>query len=294
VGFLGALALCLVLRSWRWAGAAILGLVLNAVELVPHAFPVPSAVAVDPAPLSATPALQVATINLLKSNRDHAALLALVRSRDSDVIFFQEVTPAWAAVLTRLRDVYPHQFRQPPATGSFGMAVLSRVPWESAGLVPLVDTPGKSHGLEVRLSFHGQPVSLLGIHAQHPTSAEKIAHLHRMHHGIGQWAQSEEDRGRPVVVAGDFNCTPWATLFKDFVQQSGLVDTSRGRIFEATRHVWLPDRILIDHVFVSPAWSLQHREVGPDFGSDHRPVFVTLRLDPSRPVAGKARELSAN
>ncbi|WP_256199492.1 endonuclease/exonuclease/phosphatase family protein [Verrucomicrobium spinosum] len=158
---------------------------------------------------------------------------------------------------------------------------MSRGAWEKVGLHKLGESGPKKLGMVAEFDFKGQPVSLLNVHAPHPTSAAEIADRHVMHEEIRLWSVQRQQEGRAVIVAGDFNCTPWAWLYKDFLYQTHLVDTSQGRLFEATRHVWLPDRIMIDHVFVSSDWKVSGREVGPDFGSDHRPVFVSLDWDSS-------------
>ncbi|WP_081891416.1 endonuclease/exonuclease/phosphatase family protein [Verrucomicrobium sp. BvORR106] len=277
VAFALGLLLCLGLRRWKLVGLSSVGLALNVAALWPHAQP-----AAAPATVVANDStLEIATINLLRRNQNHAALEALLRERQPDVVVLQEVSPRWAEMLPRLKDLYPHQRLEYHRKGSWGLAILSRGPWHKAGLHKLGENGPKKIGMFAEFAFEGRTVSLLNVHASHPTSAGEIADRRVMHEEIRLWSLQRQQEGHAVIVAGDFNCTPWAWLYKDFLHQTQLVDTSQGRLFEATRHVWLPDRIMIDHVFVSPDWKVGGREVGPDFGSDHRPVFVSLDWDSS-------------
>ena len=82
----------------------------------------------------------------------------------------------------------------------------------------------------------------------------------------------------PIVV-GDFNVTPWSPAYTRFVQASGL---------RALREPWRLNHtwpvtgstayigINIDHTFAHPSLALVKREIGPDLGSDHMPVTVTM------------------
>ena len=94
------------------------------------------------------------------------------------------------------------------------------------------------------------------------------------------WLAGLLDEGRPMIVAGDLNLTPWSPFFREFVDRSGLRDSRRGFGVQAT---W-PSRlgmagIPMDHVLVSQDGSVIDRRVGPSFGSDHRPVIVDLAIE---------------
>jgi len=58
-----------------------------------------------------------------------------------------------------------------------------------------------------------------------------------------------------------------------------LEDTMAGRTWSPT---WLtgfaPLALRIDHVLASPGTCVVNAEVGPEIGSDHRPLRVTLRF----------------
>jgi endonuclease/exonuclease/phosphatase (EEP) superfamily protein YafD len=258
-------------KLWRWAALSFVGVLLNSMVLASHA--IPSSVH---RPASAgEPVLRLATINLLKSNTDHVSVSKLLRARLPDIVVFQEAGKTWMETLQSLKDVYPYQRLDFQQRSFYGLAILSRTPWESAEVVKL---GGKSDakGLATQFGWHGRTVSLMNIHSYHPTSAEKMVHRLLMHDALVNWSSERQEAGDAVIIAGDFNCTPWAYLFRNFLRDAGLVDSSEGCVFKATRNVWYPNRLLIDHVFVSKEWAVVRHEVGPDIGSDHRPVFVDL------------------
>jgi len=81
----------------------------------------------------------------------------------------------------------------------------------------------------------------------------------------------------PVLVAGDFNCTPWSPFFADLVAATGLSDSARGfGVWPTWNSTLLPLGISIDHVLVSDGLVTRNHRVGGDVGSDHFPVIVDL------------------
>ena len=87
----------------------------------------------------------------------------------------------------------------------------------------------------------------------------------------------------PLVV-GDFNATPWSNAFagpssRGWRRATGLAPTWP----VAWRGVM---GIPIDHVLASSAWRVGGARVGPDIGSDHRPVMARLYAEPPAADAG--------
>jgi endonuclease/exonuclease/phosphatase (EEP) superfamily protein YafD len=80
----------------------------------------------------------------------------------------------------------------------------------------------------------------------------------------------------PTIVAGDLNSTPWSVAFRDVVSRSGLRDSALGLGVHGTwnAHTWI--RIPIDHALIPPKAVVVRRAVGPDVGSDHFPLEITI------------------
>ena len=85
----------------------------------------------------------------------------------------------------------------------------------------------------------------------------------------------------PLVLIGDFNCTPWSPAFRKLVSYSGLRDSRRGLGVQPTwPSPFGPFGIPIDHALVSKDLHVIDRSVGPQVGSDHRGIVVGLALKP--------------
>jgi endonuclease/exonuclease/phosphatase (EEP) superfamily protein YafD len=86
----------------------------------------------------------------------------------------------------------------------------------------------------------------------------------------------------PTIAAGDFNFTVYSPAYARMLRESGLADAFAGRGWQPT---WMagfwPLALRIDHVLASRSLCVEHAEVGPDVGSDHRPLLVRLRMGPS-------------
>jgi len=117
---------------------------------------------------------------------------------------------------------------------------------------------------------------LMAAHPPAPIAADWSARRHAQLAAIGDLAATE---ARREIVAGDLNTTPWSHGFRQLVRLRSLRDSGVGRGVQATWNArrWVP-RIPIDDVVVSPEVRVIDRRVGPDVGSDHRPVEATLAI----------------
>ena len=78
-----------------------------------------------------------------------------------------------------------------------------------------------------------------------------------------------------LIVAGDFNSPIESNIMRDYWGDLSNAFSQRGLGFGATKYTrW--HGVRIDHILFGPAWSCRHCGVGPNIGSDHRPVFAVL------------------
>ena len=77
-----------------------------------------------------------------------------------------------------------------------------------------------------------------------------------------------------LILTGDLNSTPWSFNRQRDDRSLGL--TRRDRAV-ATWPTWSPVAFLpIDHIYAGPGWATVKVERGPNLGSDHYPLIVTL------------------
>jgi endonuclease/exonuclease/phosphatase (EEP) superfamily protein YafD len=268
-----ALALVLaVLLAWRRAAVpAVLALLIGGWHALPWLAAPLGAVASQ---ACAGPAFTVATVNVQFSNEGRGAFRAWLATQPADFLVIQEVTEAWAAEL-EAQTAYPHRHvlsREDP----YGLALLSRWPMES---VTLVDLAGDGlPSLAGIVDTGGQRIRFLGLHTHWPLTPALAAARDEALRGAAALASAAD---LPVVLLGDLNVTPDSPAFSRLLDEAGLRDVMRGRGWRPT---WLaefwPLALRIDHVLVSSGLCVEHAEVGPALGSDHRPVVARLRMQP--------------
>ena len=272
VQYAAASLLLAVLLAWRRAAVpAVLAMVLGGWHALPGFSSSPGAVASQ---ACAGPALTVATVNVQFSNERRDAFRAWLATQPADFLVIQEVTEAWAAEI-EAQTAYPHRHvlsREDP----YGLALLSRWPMES---VTLVDLAGDGlPSLAGIVDAGGQRIRFLGLHTHWPLTPALAAARDEALRGAAALASAAD---LPVVLLGDLNATPDSPAFGRLLDAAGLRDVMRGRGWRPT---WLaefwPLALRIDHVLVSSGLCVEHAEVGPALGSDHRPVVAKLRTQP--------------
>jgi endonuclease/exonuclease/phosphatase (EEP) superfamily protein YafD len=260
------LALLALRRRWRAFLALTAAGAVSAVAVAPY-LPFGMAAA---AAASGT-RIKVMTVNISFRQVSPVGLLETIRAAEPDVVVAQELTPYADTVLAELDQTFTHHFKM-PADGPYGIAVWSRLELEAAGPFALARQPA----IEARVRTAAGTFTLLGVHLNAPTSPRRAA---ARDVELALLAERSAGVAGPLVVAGDFNITPYSPLFDDWRARSGLTDTRRNRTPSASWPTGLPIfGIPIDHVAVSSEFAiLSHRRL-PDFGSDHYAVLVELAL----------------
>ena len=228
---------------------------------------------------SRTHRLTLITHNLMAGNWRYRDVYGWLAGQPADVVVLQEVSTGMVAMLRSLRNVYPHQvivggevaLGSETDWGPAGLAILSRHPvLEHEVLQP---AGGDQPGIVARLSVTGADDPW--IVALHPWDPLAPADLLARDRYLAELAKAVTRLSGPVVVAGDFNVTPYAPVFRAFLKATRTT-TFTG--FPATFPAPLgPLGIPIDHVLVSGI-SLADLKALPSIGSDHRPLKALLFL----------------
>ena len=228
---------------------------------------------------SAAPAglpVRIVSANVLAANPSPAAVPAFVRASDADLVVLVEASRRrWGKALSELAALYP--YRAPQALPERAPVVLfSRLPIVREEVVRA--PRGQRPYLLAELSVGGQPLVVVGVHPSSPSPGEPHRSRQR-NHELDHIAAIVRDADRPLIVAGDFNTTPWSPHFRDLIAAGGLRNAAGGQGYVPTWPPWFwPALIPIDHVLLKGAWAVTTIRRGPAIGSDHYPIIADLRL----------------
>ncbi|UXI69451.1 endonuclease/exonuclease/phosphatase family protein [Tahibacter amnicola] len=267
----GGLALVTALLTRRWAGSIVFGLVLLG-NLALLAAPMLRS---GTTTVSTGTRLRVLIANIHTANPAPERLLAWIAQEDPDIVGVLELSPHAAEMFRSLDTAYPTRTAL-PGTANFGIGLWSRLPESRIVERTHGDTPSVT--LELRFDEARSPARLWLSHPFPPVGATGTAWRNAV---LEDLATLVRQSAQPAILAGDLNATPWSAAFAQLESASGLrhADTGFG-----PRPTWGPPGWLrpilslpLDHVMVSHHWQATRYVVGPDIGSDHRPVVVDLR-----------------
>lgn len=220
----------------------------------------------------------IVTHNVRFDNRDPAATANILQAADADVILLQETDRIdWRARFDPAR--YP--YRTPCRDTGCSLLILSRWPIV-ASRYRIRDADGEQIGPRLvwaTIAPPGRPrfdVATLHLDWPGPAQARQRRELAQ---SIGGLAVER------LIVAGDFNLTPWAWAMRD--SDADLVPLTRmtrgvgsypARIGAGTA---LPVPLLpIDQLFAGPGWAAGGVDRLPRTGSDHYPLRIRLIARP--------------
>jgi endonuclease/exonuclease/phosphatase (EEP) superfamily protein YafD len=264
---MGLLA-ALIGRHWRTAAGLLAGSILNAWALIAASGPVQA-----PAAIIAGSEVKLLVANVHVGLTDVRPLLQLIRSESPDVIGIIELSPATAAALAELSADYPLQLNQ-PQDDPFGIGLWTRMP-----------------GAKMELSL-APPLELPVLQMTTPTPALKLWLVHPFPPLGARGSQARDQQLSALalavgpdplaLVAGDLNTSPWSAAYRQLRADTRLQDSRAGHwpwpTWYARGGISALLAVPIDHVLHGSAWRVLEWRVGPDIGSDHRPVIVTLAV----------------
>jgi endonuclease/exonuclease/phosphatase family metal-dependent hydrolase len=223
----------------------------------------------------------------IRANLDDVA--AVVAREAPDLVALQEADGAsfWSgrfdhvervANMARLPYfVHGHHVRCPLL--SYGTAIASRSkPIEPVSHTFSASPPTMSKGLVIASydwpGSEGRQIDVVSVHLDFARAAVRQSQVRQM----SGWLR---DRGRPMIVLGDFNC--------DFDDEDGslrtLADELRLEAFEpAAQQATFPatgERL--DWILISPELEFVDYRLLPDVLSDHAAVVAEMRLRERRP-----------
>lgn len=257
-------------RKWSLAGVAILTLL--SLALAPYYFPLQAAAATERS-------AQLTVLQFNAAQNPSQAIPWLEQNATAiDLVILIEATPEFQDGIARLHTHFPHQLLE-LRDGPFGIALLSRHPLSAMVKLDLAGDAFPALAAQVLAPGWTTPLHVFAIHPPPPVNSE-LAQLREQYltNLAGVAARSKKDA---LIVAGDFNATPWSPLFRRFMQASALQDSQSTQGLLST---WPAATARYTGMFGLPIDALLHsdkigiaaRGSGPYLDSDHLPVITTI------------------
>ncbi|MHA1527794.1 MAG: endonuclease/exonuclease/phosphatase family protein [Alphaproteobacteria bacterium] len=214
--------------------------------------------------------------NLHDRNPEPAALAAMLRATGADILITSETSRAVADGPGGLAATYPYRLVHSGAGEALRTAIWSKYPL-SGGELYLNNTVAPTGAAATADLGGGVTLGLIGAHFSRP-----FERLHMIQaEALGPIAAK---LGHPMIIAGDFNASPWSRVVARAAEVTGT------RILGGYRVTWkghyqtplgpLPEPLghQIDHVLLSDGIGLVSVETLDLPGSDHLALFVHLRI----------------
>jgi len=226
-------------------------------------------------------ALKFVSLNADGNNFSRDALQSLVATEAPDVVVIQE----------GVADLADPEFWGPgwqTSTGPVGLVVASQFAIQPVDVFKLSSIGGTGAAASFWLESPLGKIFLVDVHLDTPRGGLE-AIFDRNIEGLRENISRRElgsglvtgwlIRAKPpisTVIAGDFNMTPDSVLYRRYWSRYNDAFGEAGFGWGFTKHTsW--HGVRIDHVLYGDAFSCTDCRVGPDVGSDHRPVIAVLR-----------------
>lgn len=273
-----ALALnCFARHPWIWSLGVPLG--LNVALILPL-FLQPISTEILPT----EPTLRILHVNLDRDNSQFDRAFDYIQSQPADLIFLQEVTPAWFKQIESNLPQYQVVISR-PQNNSQGVAMLLPVNFSQNFklLSPqIINFPEWSERplIEATIRWKNREVKVLSLHTTRPRNAGTSNFQQREFEEVANWSRQQQKAKHPVIILGDFNNTPWSVRSRQFLREGNLIDSQRGFGLQPTWMAGLPFplQIPIDRCIYSKEIDTLHYKIGSEIGSDHLPLWVELGL----------------
>ncbi len=220
---------------------------------------------------------QVMFANVLRTNPSLADLMTWLNAENPDVLVMTEVTPGHVEEIAEAMAGFGYDYQiLEPRHHAFGMTIYSRFPIVDYRFEMLTDDTLSNGGPITLIAWIETEQGVLAVAGVHPFPPSVRASMEARNRQLDDAVYLLEDITDPLVVVGDYNATPWSPALRRFAEDLDL----HGFNVAATWPVWFGFAgVPIDHALVSNELLVGRIEVGPNIGSDHRPIVIDVLLD---------------
>ncbi|MDP3869121.1 endonuclease/exonuclease/phosphatase family protein [Phenylobacterium sp.] len=226
------------------------------------------------APAGAPNQLKLVQFNVWGRNADLAQTAQWIVDQDADIVVIEEASPA-------VRDAILLRRAYHVVCGDCQVMIFSKLkPLDSGAPASPPGLPRPPIAQGTYRNAGGQ-FTVLGAHYTWPTQGS----LQQQQGRRLAWVLDHYSKDA-MILAGDFNSTPWSFSRRREDQLFGLERRTKA-LFSwpagevSDRRIKVPFPFLpIDHVYAGKQWRTVSVKRGPALGSDHFPVIVTLARTP--------------
>jgi endonuclease/exonuclease/phosphatase (EEP) superfamily protein YafD len=220
--------------------------------------------------------IKVVELNLWSRNRDVPGTVRWLASQRADVLVLEEVVDRTVDVPQMLQTVYPYRNACDPDAPCTTF-ILSRVMPKSSGAYPAPDAGGLHSAAWATFGAGASAFAVIGDHAPWPRGKD-----HQQVQSALLASRMDAFDRASLIVAGDFNSTPWSFSLRRQDALFGLERRTRAlftfpvQTYSKYRlHTPFP-ALPIDHIYAGSDWKTVSVTRGPRLGSDHLPTIAVL------------------
>lgn len=260
----GALTLIAASLASRRLPYALLGAaaVISSLTLMLPEFLRPAS---PPAPADAPGQIKLIQFNAAKDSQGLEQRLDWLAAQDPDVLVVEDSRAVFQTAVTQ------RLHRQMACGKTCEVAIFTRAP------AARIEAPRRGrYGLGPAVTiahFEGPDFTVVGTHYVWPTQVR----THRENGLRLQQLMKDQPKSR-LILAGDFNSTPWSFARRREDAALGLERRTRALPTWPANGPFGLAILPIDHVYAGTDWRTVSIRRGPRLGSDHYPVVAILAL----------------
>ncbi|MCB0390384.1 MAG: endonuclease/exonuclease/phosphatase family protein [Bdellovibrionales bacterium] len=219
--------------------------------------------------LTQTKYIDVFYANINSNNINKSKVIKYLLEYKPDLVFLVEVNAKWFNEIRKLNTLYPYT-KAIIRESNFGMAVLSKTHLVVENVI--IDRKNMIPALQLKNNSKIGNLDLFLLHPHPPIgnygTLLRDRYLETLSHRIS------EVNG-PILTCGDFNTTPWSSIFQKFLNYSKL----DYKLENGVPNTWPSSKFIpglpLDHCLSKNLKVIEYK-TGPLIGSDHRPLYVKL------------------
>ncbi|MCI4667712.1 MAG: endonuclease/exonuclease/phosphatase family protein [Bacteroidia bacterium] len=261
------LSLLFLLRKKKiWVRLSLLLACFNLIPILASLLPYP-----NQQTATSNQTYRIMGFNVLTKNSQYQKARNFIQEYKPDLILMTEYTPIWHEEMEEIWRAYPYR-KALPRHGFNGSIIASKHPFlasESIWFGPF-DIPS----VKATVKTPSGTFELIAIHPPSPPNVRDVIYRNQFMDSLSNYVSQQIKLEQKIILAGDFNNTPYHPRFRKLLSETGLKDSRQGFGNQATfpqQLGWFG--IPLDHILYSEGIMIKDRKVGRELGSDHRPVL---------------------